>query len=158
MTPGESSVLVALRVKASPARAFDVFTQEIGAWWKPDPLFEITPRGDGRLKFEGGEGGRLITELPNGKVYEVGRITAWAPGRLLAFDWRQGTFAPDMKTRVEVRFEAVGDETRVSVAHFGWTSIPQEHVARHGFPDMVTQQRAGDWWRRSLEAFRHSAG
>ena len=69
MTSGESSVLVALRVKASPARAFDVFTQEIGVWWRPDPLFEITPRGDGRLKFEGGEGGRVITELPNGKIY-----------------------------------------------------------------------------------------
>ena len=45
---GEDCVLVALRVAASPARAFEAFTQEIGQWWRPDPLFKITPRGDVR--------------------------------------------------------------------------------------------------------------
>ncbi|MEZ5927301.1 MAG: hypothetical protein R3C55_02320 [Parvularculaceae bacterium] len=85
MTSGESSVLVALRVKASPARAFDVFTQEIGVWWRPDPLFEITPRGDGRLKFEGGEGGRLITGAAERKSLRSGtrhRVGAGAVPRL----------------------------------------------------------------------------
>jgi hypothetical protein len=28
-------------------------------------------------------------------------------------------------------------ETRVTVEHRGWDSVPQEHVARHGFPDAV---------------------
>jgi activator of HSP90 ATPase len=148
-----SSVLVALRVKASPERAFDVFTQEIGAWWRPDPLFNITPRGDGVLAFEGGENGRLVTTLSSGKTFEIGRVTAWRRGEFLAFDWRHASFASEQSTRVEVRFEPVGAETRVSVTHFAWTSIPREHAARHGFPDAVTQQRASEWWRRSLEAF-----
>ncbi|MBI1366455.1 MAG: ATPase [Alphaproteobacteria bacterium] len=147
-----SSVLIALRVKASPERAFDVFTEEISAWWRPDPLFEITPRGDGVLSFEGGENGRLITTLANGKVFEIGHVTEWRRGEMLAFSWRHATLMDEQKTRVEVTFEAIGEETRVSVRHFGWLDIPQSHVARHRFPDMVTQQRVADWWRRSLAA------
>lgn len=68
-----SSVLVSLRVRATPERAFAVFTGEIGAWWKPNDLFQLTPRGDGRLRFDGGEGGRLVAEF-DGKTHEVGRI------------------------------------------------------------------------------------
>ncbi len=149
-----SSVLVALRVRASPETAFDVFTQEIGEWWRPDSLFQITPRGDGALAFEGEEGGRLVTRLAGGKIYEIGEVTEWRRGERLAFTWRQATFAPDMSTRVEVKFEPVGEETRVTVSHFGWTDVPREHVARHGFPDPVTQLRVAEWWRRSLAAMQ----
>ena len=39
-----SKVYVALRVKATPERAFAVFTGEIGAWWRPSGLFQTTPR------------------------------------------------------------------------------------------------------------------
>lgn len=149
-----SCVLVSLRVKASPARAFDVFTQEIGLWWRPDPLFQITPRGDGVLAFEGEAEGRLVARLPSGKVYEIGRVTDWKRGERLAFAWRQAVFPPGETTQVEVRFEPVGEETRVTVRHSGWTAIPRENAARHGFPDAVTQLRAGEWWRRSLAALR----
>jgi hypothetical protein len=31
---GADCVLVALRVKATPERAFDVFTEEIALWWR----------------------------------------------------------------------------------------------------------------------------
>jgi hypothetical protein len=44
----------------------------------------------------------------------------------------------------------VGDETRVSIEHRAWDTIPQNHVARHGFPEAVTLQKAADWWRASL--------
>lgn len=145
-------VLIAIRVAATPERAFAAFTEEIGAWWRPNPLFQITPRGDGVLEFEGGEGGRLITRLKSGKVYEIGKVTDWRPGARLAFEWRQATFPPDLSTRVEVTFEAAGDETRVTVRHYGWIAVPREHVARHGFPDAVTQVRAAEWWRASLGA------
>jgi len=148
-----SAVIVSIRVAADPQTAFEVFTQEIAAWWRPSGLFEITPRGDGALRFEGGEGGRLVTTLPNGKEFEIGRISVWAPGEKLAFDWRQATFAPDQRTHVEARFEAIGGETRVTVEHRGWDSIPQEHVARHGFPLAATQMRLGEQWRSGLAAY-----
>ncbi len=147
-----SAVLVSLRVKATADEAFRVFTEEIGLWWKPSGLFQLTPRGDGQLRFEPGENGRLVTTLANGKDFEIGRITAWAPGVLVAFTWRQATFAPDQLTHVEVRFETVGDETRVTVEHRGWDGIPQEHVARHGFPLQTFQTRQGEHWRALLAA------
>lgn len=145
-----SSVLVALRIAASPARVFEAFTQDIALWWSPNPLFQLTPRGDGALRFEPGEGGRLVTTLPNGKEFDVGCITAWEPPRRLAFTWRQASFAEGQLTHVEVLFEAVGEETRVSVEHRGWDTIPAEHVARHGFPERIFLQRQGEHWRALL--------
>lgn len=146
-----SAVIVSLRVAASPEEAFDIFTGEIAAWWQPSALFQLTPRGDGTLSFE--NEARLITTLPNGKVFEIGRITAWQRGQHLAFSWRQATFAPDQITHVDVRFEAVGEDTRVTVTHRGWDTIPQAHVARHGFPLPATQMRLAEYWRAQLGAF-----
>ena len=88
-----AAVIVSIRVGATPLRAFEAFTEEIGEWWRPNPLFALTPRGDGHLRFEPGEGGRLVATLPNGKEFEVGRITVWKPGERLALTWRQATFA-----------------------------------------------------------------
>lgn len=145
-----SAVIVSLRVRATPQEAFDVFTQEIGAWWKPNALFQLTPRGDGMLSFENRE--RLVTTLANGKRFEIGRVSAWTPGEKLAFSWRQATFAPEQATYVTVLFEPAGDETRVTVEHRGWDAIPQEHVARHTFPLGVFQMRLAEHWRVLLAA------
>ncbi|HEU5480463.1 MAG TPA: SRPBCC domain-containing protein, partial [Candidatus Tumulicola sp.] len=112
-----SKVFLAIRVPAEPARAFEAFTTEIAAWWRPDGLFRITPGGDGRLAFEAGVGGRLYTTLDDGEEFEIGRISVWEPGSRLVFAWRHANFAPDQSTEVEVCFEAVGDETRVSIEH-----------------------------------------
>src|SRR6185437_7010407 len=149
-----SSGFVAVRVPADPGRAFEAFTREIASWWQPDGLFEITPRGDGELAFEPGVGGRLITRLANGEVYEIGRVSAWEHGRRLVFSWRQATFSPAQSTEVEVLFEPVGEETRVSIEHRAWDTIPQRHAARHGFPEHVTLQRVADWWRASLASMK----
>lgn len=148
-----SAVIVSLRVQASPQRAFAVFTEEIAAWWKPERFFQLTPRGDGTLRFEPGENGRLVTDLPNGKTFEIGRITAWQPGAKLAFTWRQATFTPDQQTHVTVTFDSVGEgETRITVEHRGWESVPQEHVAKHGFPERPFLARQGEHWRALLAA------
>jgi hypothetical protein len=135
-----SRVLVALRVRAAPERAFAAFVGEIGAWWRPNPLFQTTPRPPGRLAFEPGEGGRLTETLASGKVFEIGRILAWEP--------------PDLSTEVEVRFEPVGEETRVSVEHRGFDRVPADSAARHGFPDQALLMRLGEWWRDLLDGLR----
>jgi uncharacterized protein YndB with AHSA1/START domain len=86
-------------------------------------------------------------------VFEIGRILDWSPPDRLVFGWRQASFAPDQDTRVEVRFEAVGEETRVTVEHTGWDSVPADHVARHGFPSAVLLQRHGEWWQSLLAGY-----
>lgn len=150
-----SKVFLALRVPADPARTFEAFTQEIASWWRPDRLFPITPEGDGELKFEPGVDGRLVTRLANGKTFEIGRILVWEPGQRLVFSWRQASFSHLQSTEVEVLFEPVGAETRVSIEHRAWDAIPQRHAARHGFPEPVTLARVADWWRASLAALRN---
>lgn len=149
-----SSVLVALRIKAPPARVFEAFTQEIALWWRPNDLFRFTPRSPGVLRFEAGEGGRFTETLASGKVFEIGRVTEWRPPSRLAFTWRQATFTPDQVTHVEVRFDPVGDETRVTVEHRGWEQIPPEHAAKHTFPNELVLHRHGEWWRTLLSALR----
>lgn len=153
-----SKVFVALRVKATPERAFSAFVGEIGAWWRPNPLFQTTPRAPGLLAFEPGEGGRLTETLANGKVFEIGRIGVWDPPRRLVFSWRQASFPPDMKTEVEVLFEAVGEETRVSVEHRGFDEVPAGNAARHGFPDQALLMRLAEWWQALLRSYGGRAG
>jgi len=146
-----SKVYVALRVKATPERAFQAFVTEIGAWWRPNTLFQTTPR-PGVLSFEPGEGGRLIETREGGKVFEIGRIQAWEPPHRLVFSWRQANFPVDLHTEVEVGFEAVGEETRVSVEHRGFDQVPAESAARHRFPDQVLLTRLAEFWRAQLAA------
>jgi uncharacterized protein YndB with AHSA1/START domain len=149
-----SKVFLALRVPADPMRTFEVFTQEIGAWWQPSGLFQVSAQGDGRLAFEPGPGGRLLTTFEDGSTFEIGRVSVWEPGKRLVFAWRQANFSAEQATEVEVCFEAVDDETRVSIEHRAWDTIPQRHAARHGFPEHATLQRAGDWWRNSLQELK----
>ncbi|THD63539.1 SRPBCC domain-containing protein [Phenylobacterium sp.] len=146
-----SKVYVALRVKATPERAFQAFVGEIGAWWRPSLLFQTTPR-PGVLSFEGGEGGRLIETRESGKVFEIGQIRAWDPPHRLVFAWRQANFPPDLHTEVEVTFEAVGAETRVAVEHRGFHEVPAG-AARHGWPDQLLLVRLADFWRGQVAAF-----
>jgi uncharacterized protein YndB with AHSA1/START domain len=145
-----SRVMVSLRVAASPERTFEVFTAQIGLWWRPSTLFVTARREPGRLVFEGGAGGRLVEIYPDGAVFEIGRILVWEPGAHLSLTWRQAGFAPDQSTRVDVRFEAVGSETRVTVEHSGWDAIPRNHAARHGFPLVPFQQRLAEYWQAGL--------
>lgn len=149
-----SRLVIAVRVAASPARAFEVFTGQIGDWWSPDPMFRFTPRDPGVLAFEPGEGGRLVQTLPSGKVFEIGKVSVWTPPSRLVFGWRQATFAPDQMTQVEVRFEPVGEETRVTVEHIGWDTVPAPHAARHGFPDTIFLKRHAEWWQTLLQAYK----
>ena len=153
-----SRVVVALRVRATAERAFEVFVAEIGAWWRPNALFAFTPREPGVLSFEPGPQGRLVETRAGGKVFEIGEVRAWEPPHRLVVGWRQASFTPEQDTEVEIRFEPVGEETRVTVTHTGWDSVPQAHVARHGFPDTVLLTRLAEWWRGLLSSYNADLG
>ncbi|MFZ0699939.1 MAG: methyltransferase domain-containing protein [Thermoplasmata archaeon] len=63
-------------------------------------------------------GGLSLEPGPHGRVVqrgeEVGRITAWEPGRRFALDWRPATGKQDDKASVELRFEAISDGTQIT--------------------------------------------
>jgi uncharacterized protein YndB with AHSA1/START domain len=118
----------------------------------PNGLFPFTGQPHGALAFERGLGGRFTETSADGEVFEIGRITAWRPGEHLAFSWRQASFENDQATEVDVRFEPVGAETRLTVEHTGWDTIPDSHAARHRFPDAIFLYRLAEWWQVLLFA------
>lgn len=150
-----SRILVALRIAAPRARVFEAFTRELHLWWRPNAMFGFTRRTDGKPSLEPGLGGRFTETYPDGTSFEIGRVTSWEPDALIAFTWRQASFADDQATEVEVRFESVGAETRVTVEHRGWDEIPAPHAARHGMPNALFLQRHGLWWQALIGALKH---
>lgn len=149
-----SRILVSVRVRASSASAFEIYTRDIALWWTPNALFRFTPRSPGTLAFEPYQGGRFTETVADGTVFEIGRIRVWTPGKRLVFGWRQATFRPGQETEVEVTFEAIGAKTLVTVVHRGWDSVPDEHLTRHGFPDAIFLRRHGEWWQVLLARLR----
>jgi len=154
-----SRVLVAVRVPVPASRAFEAFTTEIGAWWRPNGLFQFTDGRTGTLSFEPGPDGRLVERYADGEAFEIGRVRVWDPPHRLVMSWRHASFTPDQETELSVRFDELDDvddvdqpssQTRVTVEHFGWDAIPAEHAARHGFPLPVFQLRFAEWWRSML--------
>jgi uncharacterized protein YndB with AHSA1/START domain len=103
-----------IRVERPPEISFKVFCEEIGAWW---------PGGfggkDTRLSMETRVGGRFIETRTDGTEYEIGRLTAYQPPKVVAFTWRAPSW--DVETQVEVRFIAEGGSaTRIELEHSGW--------------------------------------
>jgi hypothetical protein len=149
MTLG-SRVLSAIRVNTSPARAFSAFTEEIGQWWQPNGLFEFTRAKVGVLSFEPGLHGRLIETYEDGTAFVIGEVRVWDPPRRFVVTWRQASFTAEQSTELHVRFDQVGQQTRVTVEHFGWDTIPPRHAARHAFPLATFQLRFAEWWQLLL--------
>ena len=115
-----------IRVERSPEVSFKVFTEEIGEWW---------PGGfggkDARLHLERRVGGRFYELWPDGKEYEIGRITAYEPPQLVAFTWRAPSW--DVATQVEIRFAAEGAATRITLEHSGWDQDAKTRDARKNY-------------------------
>jgi uncharacterized protein YndB with AHSA1/START domain len=160
--PAGDSAAVSVRVAVSRDDAFDVFTREIDLWWKQGPQFRIAGRRRGTLHLEPGIGGRLFEtfELSTGsRTIEVGRMTSWDPPARIAFEWRGVNFKPHEKTFVEVVFEPSGEGTLVTVRHRGWSSLPDDHPARHGLVGAEFSRMIGMWWGQLMSSLReHVAG
>ena len=141
-------------VEVDPADAFEVFTAEIEAWWKPGPRWRP---GRGALRFEGGQGGRLV-QVEGESELEIGRILVWEPGARLAFEWRARNFAQDEVTQVEVRFERAERGTRVVLEHRGWEALAAKHPVRLGLSGPAFTDMIGLWWADLLTSYRSHVG
>ena len=108
----DAAVRVHVDVSVDPDIAFRIFTEEIDLWWVRGPAnFYDGARARG-MRIEPGVGGRFLQLNAGADDRELGRIIAWEPGALLAYETDDGT-------AVEVRFEAAADGTRVVVTQRG---------------------------------------
>ncbi|WP_412544142.1 SRPBCC domain-containing protein [Longispora sp. K20-0274] len=115
-----------VEVACDPQTAFEVFTRDIGAWWKRGTYYWNDAERGVAMRFEPHVGGRLVEvyDAASGEGMEIGRISTWEPGKLLVFGWRTADWPAGASTEVAVSFEATGDGTRVVVEHSGWDALP----------------------------------
>lgn len=126
-----STVIEAVRqaivVDASPERAFQVFTEEIGMWW---PLDDVHSRLEGAetAVIEPRKGGRVYERGASGEEASWGEVLEWEPPTLLVLAWKPND-SPYPPTEVEVRFTAEGERTRVELEHRGWERLGEDAAA-----------------------------
>lgn len=137
-----------VRVKASPEKAFEVFTAGMSRWWIRSHSINASPQKE--VIIEPRPGGRWFERGEDGSECQWGRVLAWEPPTRLVLAWQidgQWRFDPDLVTEVEVRFVPDGAETRVEL----------EHRNLDRFGDKVDQVRAAfespEGWGRLLERF-----
>jgi uncharacterized protein YndB with AHSA1/START domain len=108
-----------IRVNASQAHAFEVFTSGLGSWWPLDHGIGKTPRKAAIM--ETGLGGRWYELAEDGTQTNVGRIIVWEPPERFVMTWDiNSRWKADtgVSSEVEVRFIADGtDATRVELEH-----------------------------------------
>ena len=128
MTPSPpASVRLSISVALDPDAAFEVFTEEIDAWYRRGPHNFADPARAVGIRFEPGVGGRLIEvyDASTGEGLTAGEIVVWEPGRRLVF-------VDDRKTEVEVSFEADGETaTRVTLEHRGLERLLPDEAVQH---------------------------
>jgi hypothetical protein len=112
-------------VDAKADEAFRMFTDEIGLWWQPGTRYWNDPERGLSIRIEPGVGGRFIEvyDPDTGAGLEVGRVTAWEPGRRLALTWWQIGWPKGISTELEVSFEPWGDQTIVTLEHSGFERL-----------------------------------
>jgi uncharacterized protein YndB with AHSA1/START domain len=151
---------VSVSVAVPPEVAFEMFTNDIDRWWRRGIPYRYAGRRGGFIRLEPHVGGRLFESIDGEAgphVFEVGRVSAWDPPRLLAFSWHNSNFAPGESTMVEVRFSQSAQGTLVSVTHGGWSSLAPDHPARHGQADAAFYRMIGLWWGELMSSLREYA-
>jgi uncharacterized protein YndB with AHSA1/START domain len=135
---GTDTVTVSIDVAVDPDTAFDVFTNEIDSWYQRGPHSWKYPDRAVGIRFEPRVGGRLLEvhDADSGEGFAFGRVLVWEPGARLVFADLVSSAPPDPVTEVEVRFEAAGEGTRVTLEHRGLDRLP---------PDVAAQKRMYGW-------------
>ena len=137
-TATETAVTTSVVVDVPQARAFTVFTDEIGTWW--DPTHHLLPEGTEleEMVFEPRVGGHVYDVATDGSECRWSRVLAYDPPERVVFSWDinlQWEIETDLDrtSEVEVRFIAEApDRTRVELEH--------RNLDRHG--DGWEQMRA----------------
>jgi len=148
----DTTVRTSVEVNVAPARAFHLFTTEIGAWWDADKHILQAPLAE--MEFEPFVGGQIIDRGTDGSECRWARVLAYDPPHRVVFSWDidvhwQIETDHARCSEIEITFTAVtGGRTRVELTH--------RHLDRHGPGwESMRDAVAGGW---SLDGFAALAG
>lgn len=145
-----TTVSVATEVDAPIARAFYVFTTEIGTWWDADKHILEAPLAE--MVFEPFVGGNIIDRGVDGSECRWARVLAYEPPSRVCFSWDIDTrwqieTDPERTSEVEIVFTQITPErTGVVLTH--------RHLDRHGEGWEGMRDAVGSGWRLSPFADR----
>lgn len=111
-------ILQSVRVKASPQRAFELFTGRMGDWWPRQMAVGTAPFV--AIEVEPRVGGRWFERDADGNEAQWGEVLAWEPPARLLLAWQldgQFVFDPNHVTEVELTFEPVDGGTQLTLEH-----------------------------------------
>jgi uncharacterized protein YndB with AHSA1/START domain len=155
----EQTMLSAQRsitVKASPERAFEVFTAGFQTWW-PMASHHIGEQDAVEVILEQRSGGRWFERAADGTECDWGFVTEYEPPSRLLLAWHltpEWTYDPDPanSTEVEVTFTPTSDGTLVELEHRGFE--------RHGEAGVKMREAvsAPGGWTALLEMCATAAG
>jgi uncharacterized protein YndB with AHSA1/START domain len=149
-TATETAVTTSVVVDVPQARAFKVFTDEIGTWWDPD--HHLLPEGTTltSMVFEPRAGGHVYDVVSDGSECRWSRVLAYEPPERVVFSWDinlQWEIETDLErtSEIEVRFIAEApDRTRVELEHRnldrhgdGWEQMRDAVGSDGGWPSGV---------------------
>lgn len=108
-----------VRVKAAPARAFELFTTRMSDWWPKGGTLAKTPHA--AITIEPKIDGRWFERDGEGREVNWGRVLAWEPPARLLLGWQINCdwgYDPTLLTEVELTFTpAEGGGTLVRLEH-----------------------------------------
>jgi uncharacterized protein YndB with AHSA1/START domain len=136
-------------VGVPPARAFAIFTGEIGTWWPLGEGFAFAGDRWQDMVIEGREGGRVYERARDGEVFHIGSVTVYEPPERIVFTWGEATEEWAAPTEVEVRFTEEGDGTRVDLEHRAFERIGPDAEA--------TAKQYESGWVAVIERFTRHA-
>jgi uncharacterized protein YndB with AHSA1/START domain len=145
----DTSVRSSVEVGTPIARAFEVFTDEIGTWW--DPTHHILDGELAEMVFEPFVGGNVYDRGVDGSECRWARVLAYEPPHRFVISWDinvQWKRETDhgRTSEVEVRFTEQGpDRTLVELEH--------RNLERHGEGWEQMRAAVADGWSAGVRAF-----
>ena len=147
----DTAVRTEVVVDAPIERAFSVFTEGIGSWWRPD--HHILEGELAEMVFEARVGGHVFDRGADGSECRWARVLAYEPAQRVVISWDINTqwqleTDHERTSEVEVRFVPEGaDRTRVTLEH--------RNLDRHGegWEGMRDAVGSSEGWSEGLRGF-----
>lgn len=123
-----ATVIESITINADPGTVFVAYTERMNEWWPWKGTYKYTFAPDGvdpdRIVMESGEGGRFYEVWSDGTEHQIGMVKVWRPSTEVVYTWEvDGWETPSIVT---VRFEPVGNATKVTVEH---SDLPNDGIA-----------------------------